>query len=214
MTIKSIFEKSENGTLTLEQFNELAKDSKFADLSEGKYVSKQKYDDDLGAKTSEINTLTATINARDNDLSDLKQKLADAGTDAEKLNKLSGDLTTLQTQYESDINKYKAQLESQAYEFAVKEYANTKQFSSGAAKRDFIEQMIKSNLKMDDGKLMGADDFAKKYTTDNADAFMPETPPDKPTITAGTQQVTPPAKPTLSELMKAKNDNPELQITF
>ena len=50
-TIKDIFEKSENGTLTYEQFEALAKekDAKFADLSDGKYVSKSKYDSDIKA---------------------------------------------------------------------------------------------------------------------------------------------------------------------
>ena len=42
MNIKEIFDKAENGTLTFEQFEALAKDNKakFADLSEGNYVSK------------------------------------------------------------------------------------------------------------------------------------------------------------------------------
>jgi hypothetical protein len=42
--IKTIFEKAENGTLTLEQFLAAAKEAKakFVDLSEGEYVSKQK----------------------------------------------------------------------------------------------------------------------------------------------------------------------------
>jgi hypothetical protein len=42
VNIKEIFDKAENGTLTFEQFEEISKQSnvKFADLSEGKYVSK------------------------------------------------------------------------------------------------------------------------------------------------------------------------------
>ena len=52
MNIKEIFDKAENGTLTFEQFDSLAKEgnAKFADLSEGNYVSKSKYEDDLSSK--------------------------------------------------------------------------------------------------------------------------------------------------------------------
>ena len=55
-SIKDVFKDSE--TLTLEQFEAKAKELgfKFADLSDGKYVSKSKYDDDLKAKDTEIST--------------------------------------------------------------------------------------------------------------------------------------------------------------
>ena len=42
MNVKELFDKAENGTLTYEQFLSAAGEAKFVDLSEGKYVSKQK----------------------------------------------------------------------------------------------------------------------------------------------------------------------------
>ena len=83
MNIKDIFDKAENGTLTFEQFETFAKEgnAKFTDLSEGKYVSKSKYDDDLGAKEGSIKQLNDTIAQRDTDLADLQTKLKNAGTD-------------------------------------------------------------------------------------------------------------------------------------
>ena len=63
MKIKEIFSKAENGALTYEQFEEFAKAEKanFADLSEGNYVSKHKYDSDLSAKDSQIETLMVQL---------------------------------------------------------------------------------------------------------------------------------------------------------
>ena len=178
MNIKEIFELSENGSLTYEAFNDLAKESKanFTDLSEGKYVSKNKYEDDLRAKDNAIETLNATISTRDTDLAELKTKLEAAGTDVEKLNTLSSDLSSLQQKYDNDVANYKAQLHKQAYEFAVKDYANSKRFSSNAAKRDFINSMISKELKLEEGKILGADDFANAYSNENADAFIVDTP--------------------------------------
>ena len=220
MTIKEVFEKAENGTLTYAQFEELTKDVKFADLSTGDYVSKRKYEDEIGNKDNQIKTLNDTIKTRDKDLEDLKTKLTEAGTDAEKLNGLTADFANLQNKYDADVKAYKEQLKKQAYDFAVKEFAATKEFSSGAAKRDFIEQLKKASLKMEGDKILGADDFVELYRQDNADAFVVKqdptpapTPAPAPTFvqpTGGTE----PTKPSLSELMRMKNENPDVVISI
>lgn len=186
MNIKEIFDKAENGTLTLEQFNQIAKDggAKFTDLSEGNYVSKSKYDDDLKTKDTTITELNNTITQRDTDLEGLKTQLASAGTDATKLSELQGSFEQLQGKYDADIKEYQAKLANQRYEFAVKEFANGKKFTSNAAKRDFTNAMIGAKLNYDADKqmIMGADDFVKVYTQDNADAFVVEKPtePEQP----------------------------------
>lgn len=180
MELKQVFEKAENGTLTWEQFQEAAKGAKFVDLTEGNYVSKNKYDDEIAAKTKEIETLNGTISTRDTDLENLKKQLEDAGADATKIQELTDSLTTLQTKYDGDMKSYKEQLKKQAYEFAVKEFTNTQKFTSSAAKRDFERSLLAKELKMDKGSILGADDFVKSYKADNADAFVtePETPPE------------------------------------
>jgi hypothetical protein len=185
MTVKELFEKSENGTLTFEQFQSLAKNNsaKFTDLSEGVYVSKQKYDNDISAKDGQITALNETIQTRDTDLVSIKKQLEDAGADAQKLSTLSTDLSTLQGKYDADIKSYQKQLAKQAYEFAVKEFANGKKFTSNAAKRDFINSMIAKDLKMDKDKILGAEDFVTSYSTDNADAFVVDKP-DEPNPTS------------------------------
>ena len=218
MTIKEVFEKAENGTLTYAQFEELTKESKFADLSTGDYVSKRKYEDELASKDNQINTLNGTIKDRDKDLETLKTKLTEAGTDAEKLNGLTADFANLQNKYDADVKNYKEQLKKQAYDFAVKEFAATKEFSSGAARRDFVEQLRKANLKMEGDKILGADDFVELYKKDNADAFIVKqdpapTPGPKPTFTQPTGGTEPP-KRSLSELMRMKNENPDAVIEF
>ena len=178
MLIKEVFDAAEGGTLTYDQFMVIAKDAKFADINEGKYCSKNKYDTDLAAKDKEIETLRSTISTRDTDLENLQKQLEEAGTDATKLGELSNNFSALQTQYETDVKNYKAQLKKQAYEFAVKEFANGKKFTSNAAKRDFIQSMIAKDLKMEKDSILGADDFVTAYSADNADAFVVETPPE------------------------------------
>ena len=220
MTIKDIFDKSETGSMTYADFEAALKDSgaKFADLSEGKYVSKSKYDDDIKTKDDSIEQLNATLKQRDTDLADLKAQLDSAGTDATKLSELQTNFDNLQTKYTADMQEYQQKLADQRYEFAVKEYANSKEFTSKAAKRDFERSLLNEKLKMKDDSIVGADDFAKAYAEENADAFAPavgqvETTPvqadngnSKPQFVSSASGAPAQKQPTLTELMMAANN--------
>lgn len=172
--VKELFDQAEDGVLSYEQFMDLVKNNnvKLVDLNEGGYVSKNKFESELEAKAKEIETLNGTISTRDTDLEALKQQLEAAGADTSKLTELQNQLQTLQGKYDADSKAYKKQLSEQAYQFAVKEFAGTKSFSSQAAKRDFIQSMIAKQLKMEGNSILGAEDFAKSYEEANADAFM------------------------------------------
>lgn len=178
LDLKALFN---NNSLTYEQFEAAVNNAKYklVDLNEGLYVSKKKYEDDLASKDNQITTLNDTVSKRDKDLKDLQTKIAEAGNDAEKITSLTNDLTKLQEQYKADKKNYETQLNKQAYEFAVKEFAGNKKFTSNAAKRDFIQSMISKELKMEKGTILGAEDFVTAYSADNADAFVKEDP--KPT---------------------------------
>lgn len=194
MNLEELFK---GGALTYAQFDEALKTNgvKLADLSKGEYVAKKKYDDDLKAKDSTIAKLNGDITTRDTDLNNLKTQLAEAGTNADKLSQLTNDLSALQGKYDTEVKNYKKQLEKQAYEFAVKDFASTKKFTSNAAKRDFVSSMIAKELKMDGDKILGAEDFVSSYTVNNADAFVVEDTPQntalKPTFVSPTTQEPP-----------------------
>ena len=186
MNVKEIFDKATDGALTYEQFEAMAKEggAKFADLSEGKYVSKSKYDTDLKAKdneiegfNSQIENLNSTITTRDTDLAELQKKLEEAGQDATKLAELNEQFNGLQTKYDNDVKSYQEKMQHQAYEFAVKEFANAQKFTSEAAKRDFTNYMIAKNIQMENGQLIGAEDVMNIYSQSNADAFVKDEPP-------------------------------------
>lgn len=182
MNLKDLFDKAEGGVLTYEQFVAAAQESKakFVDLSEGKYVDKQKYDDDLSSRDTRIKTLDDTIKARDTDLGNLRTQLEAAGTDADKLSKLTTDFTDLQSKYDRDTKAYEKQLKDQQYKYAVKEFTDKLNFTSQAAKRDFVNSMMAKNFTIENDVIVGASDFVAAYTKDNADAFVVETPAQTP----------------------------------
>lgn len=174
MNLKDLFDKAPNGTLTWDQFVAAAGNSKFIDLTEGNYVDKQKYTDDLAARDTRITDLNTTLATRDTDLADLQQKLKDAGTDSEKLGQVTGDLTALQTKYDNDTKAYEQRLADQAYEFAVKTFASDLKFTSKAAKKEFIRAMMDEKLNMKGDTILGAEDFRTAYAKDNEDSFVVE----------------------------------------
>lgn len=173
MTIKELFGDE---ALTYDAFEALMKEkgAKFVDLSDGRYVSKDKFENEVAGKDGQITQLNAVITARDKDLKDLKAQLEAAGTDAEKIAQLQEEFGNLQTKYKADTDSYKKQLSKQAYEFAVKDFANGKKFTSTAARRDFERSMIAKELKMEGDKILGADDFLSAYSQENSDAFVVE----------------------------------------
>ena len=187
MNLKDLFDKAEGGVLTYDQLVAAAQEhkAKFVDLSEGKYVDKQKYDDDLSARDTRIKTLDDTLKTRDTDLGNLSTQLENAGTDADKLSKLTTDFSDLQSKYDRDTKAYEKQLKDQAYKYAVKEFTDKLNFTSQAAKRDFVKSMMEKNFTIENDVIVGASDFVTAYTKDNEDAFVKDTttpPPgtDKP----------------------------------
>lgn len=176
--INNIFERATNGMLDQAQFEAICGELgiKLADLSTGNYVSKSKYDAELSARDGQINTLNGTIKQRDTDLADLQEKLTAAGADSAKLAEVTSNLQNLQSKYDTDAKQWQQSLKKQSYEFAVKEFANSKKFTSNAARKQFISEMTAAELKMDKGAILGADDFLNTYMVDNADSFVQEEP--------------------------------------
>lgn len=211
MTVEELFEKAENNTLTWEQFKVAMGTAKFVDLTEGNYVSKQKYDNEISQRDTQITTLNETISKRDEDLQALQTTLKDAG-DIDALKKASRDLSALQKKYTEDTESYKQRLAHQEYEFAVKEFANSKNFTSKAAKRDFVQSLLAKDLTLEDGIIIGAEDFVKAYSKDNEDAFVKKEDP-KPKF-AGPTEKKQQETLTLTEMMKLKNENPDVVLNF
>ena len=196
--LKELFSQAENGSLTYEQFEAACKTKgiKAVNLSEGNYVSKRKYDDDLKAKDTTIDTLKGNLQARDADISKLKDDLKKNEGDAQKAIDLGKQIEDWQTKYKTETDNLNAQLKKQAKDFAVRDFVGTKKFTSNAAKRDFTNYMLAKDFEVQDGKIIGAEDYLTAYTKENADAFVVDQPKPQqkqPTFvnsTNGTESIT------------------------
>lgn len=198
-----------------------AKQVRFVDLSEGNYVGVSKYNDKVGSLTQQVTDLQSQITQRDTDLAGLNEQLTAAQADAGQLAEAQKQLATLQSKYDKDSKAWEQKNAQQAYEYAIRSKANELKFTSAAAKKDFIREAIAAQFKQDGETLMGYTDFVTKYQESDPGAFVVDTPPadskpadPAPTIVLPGKPSPAPKKMSLTEMMKAKNANPNLEINF
>ena len=196
---------------------------RFADLSEGNYVSRTKYDDKVNGLTQQVTDLQGQISQRDTDLAGLNEQLTAAQADAGQLAEAQKQLSKLQSKYDTDSKAWAAKNAQQAYEYAIKSKANELKFTSASAKKAFIEDAIAQQFKQDGDTLMGYTDFVAKYQETDPGAFVQETPPadpkpadptPAPTIVLPGKSTPAPKKMSLTGAMKLKNANPNAEINF
>lgn len=194
---------------------------RFADLSEGGYVSVDRFNSQVNTLTQQVSGLQGQISQRDIDITGLQEQLAATQGDAAKLAEVQSQLSTLQQNYATAQQEWEANNAKQRKEFMVRERANGLQFTSAAAKRDFLRQANGKDFKLDGDTLMGYEDFLTRYRDENPGAFVVEKPADpeppadpKPTIVLPGKAAPQSKGKSLSELMAAKNANPDMVISF
>lgn len=152
----------------------------------------------ISSLTQQVTDLQAQMAQRDTDMQSLQEQLTAAQTDAGKLSEAQEALTQLQGKYAADQKKWDEKIAKQAYEFAIREATGKLKFTSAAAQRDFVREATAKKLAMENGALMGFDDFAAAYRAANPGAMVEEQPaesePDtKPQLVLPTTPQTPAA---------------------
>lgn len=176
------------------------KQIKLANLGTGEYVSKAKYS---SMELERDNYKTQLTTAQDS----LK---AFEGVDVENL---KGEITTLSTQLQNKETEFNNKLAEIEYNSNLETFFSSYKFTSELAKKAAIEEFKKKELKMDNGKFLGGEDFMKELKESNPTAFESEEDEKAPKIVKGTNQRKPGQKMTLSEAMKYANEHPEVDIT-
>lgn len=149
---------------------------RFADLSEGGYVSVDKHNSQVNALTQQVTALQGQIAQRDTDMTGLQEKLTAAQADTAKLATVQTELTGLQTKYETEKQEWAQQSAAQAYEFAVKTEAGKLKFTSAAAQRDFVRGAIDKKMQMENDRILGFTDYVEAYKQSDPGAFVVEQP--------------------------------------
>lgn len=142
---------------------------------------------DIGGLKSQIKTLETERDGLKKQLDEANKSIQSyKDMDIDGIKKSAADW---QAKYNTDTKALQDKLDAQAYGYAVEGIVAKEKFSSQAAKKAFVSELTSKGLKLEDGKLLGYDEFLKGYKESDPDAFAPDdadgTPP--PTVVSATR---------------------------
>lgn len=127
---------------------------------------------------------------------------------------------TFETQSKTEKEAFEKKLQDQQYDFAVKEYLGNHKFQSEFAKEAFYNNIKSKGFKLEEGKLLGADDYVKEFQAKNQGVFVIEEAPKDPNapsydydFTAPTGTQTQDKKIPLTEAMRIANEGGKVDLT-
>lgn len=126
-----------------------------------------------------INELKKEIEKLKTEKEGIETQLTEANSKIEgfkeiDIDKIRAEVDEWKEKYETDTKNLKDSLTQKDYDYKVQELTNSLKFSSNGAKKSFINDLKEKDLKLEDGKLLGFDDFVKSYQENDPMAFMKE----------------------------------------
>lgn len=163
------------------------------DIGGGAHLSDELIEQIMAEDGKAKSELQNTINTLTAERDGLKTQLSDANTaiqsykdmDIDGIKKAAADW---ETKYNTDTQALKDQLESTKYGYAVENAVGSLKFTSESAKKAFLADLTAKKLPIQEGKLLGLEDFTKDYKEADPGAFVPDNP--TPTFTTGSGQKT------------------------
>ena len=151
----------------------------------GKDVEKQKRETEKALEKvqnleTELDTNKKTLDEANSQIEQFK------GMDIEGIQKSADEWKTKYETFQSEAEKTKSEYENkiklQEYEFAAKEYINGLEFTNDFTKQAFLKEFMGQDLKLTDGKFLGADDYIDQFKESNPGVFAEKdnTDPDNP----------------------------------
>ncbi|MBS6195475.1 MAG: phage scaffolding protein [Clostridiales bacterium] len=145
---------------------------RYADLSEGNYVSKEKYTslqtEANGYKTQlgEANTTIQSYKDMDMDIDGIRQSAKD-----------------WETKYTTDMQALQQTLENERMMHAAEQFLSGQKIKSPLSRKAILQDFMAQKLEFKDGKFTGADEYMKRVREQYPDEFEKESEkPDKPFV--------------------------------
>ena len=140
-------------------------------INDGTYIPKAKFDNLNEQKKDLENQLKET--------NDKVQELSKVDTE-----ELKKQIENLQKKYEEDTKELNSKYEAREYDIKLNDYTKDLKFSSNSAKESFMRNLKEKELKFEEDKLVGFDDFVNSYKENDPNAFVEEK--SEPSVTVNT----------------------------
>lgn len=146
-------------------------------------LDKETVDKILDENSKDIGREKQKADQAKEDLAAVQQQLSDRDKDIETLKALDADglkqqLTELQAKYNTETEQYKTQIADRDYSDAVKRAIADKgvKFSSKAAEKAFMADLMANRLQVKDGNLMGFEEYHNTQLAADPTAFQSDKP--------------------------------------
>lgn len=147
-------------------------DEKELIINDGTYIPKAKFDNLNEQKKDLENQLKET--------NDKMQELSKVDTE-----ELKTQIANLQKKYEEDTKSLNEKYEAREYDIKLNDYTKDLKFSSNSARKSFMSDLKAKELKFEEDKLVGFDDFVNSYKENDPSAFINEAK-EEPSVTVST----------------------------
>lgn len=151
------------------------------DLGDGAKLSKEAVEAIMAEHGKTKGALENTITALTTERDTLKTQLGEANEAIKGFEKLDIDgikakTEEWETKYNTDTQALKNQLAAKEYEYSVNGAVSGLKFTSESARKAFVADLTAKELPVQDGKLLGLDDFVKSYKDSDPNAFASDDP--------------------------------------
>ena len=76
--------------------------------------------------------------------------------------------------YETETKSLNDKISKREREYVINELTRDLKFSSNSAKKTFMEELANKKLKIENGKMLGFDDYVSSYKETDPEAFIAE----------------------------------------
>ncbi len=148
---------------------------RFVDLSEGGYVSKERYQElniRIGGLETQLKDANSTIKSyKDMDIEGIKQSAAD-----------------WEQKYNTETQKLNKQIEDDRKKFAAERFMDSQKIKSPLSRKAILQDFLAKGLEFKDGTFVGADEYMKTVKEKYPDEFeQEEEKPEKKSWVRGTR---------------------------
>ena len=184
----------DTATAQREKGNSMKRDFlKALDIGNGAHLSDDLIERIMSEQGKHEGELQSTITALTTERDGLKAQLSNANTAIQSYKDMDIDgikqsAADWENKYNTETNALKEQLENVQYGHAVETAVGGMKFTSESAKKAFMADLTAKKLPIQEGKLLGLEDFTKGYKEADPGAFAPTEP--TPTFTTGSGQKT------------------------
>ena len=134
---------------------------RFVDLSEGGYVSKERYQE-LNTKIGDLETQLKDANSTIKSYKDL---------DIEGIKKSAADW---EQKYNTETQKLNKQIEDDRKKFAAERFMDSQKIKSPLSRKAILQDFLAKDLEFKDGAFVGADEYMKTVKEKYPDEFEQE----------------------------------------